>query len=430
MQNRVVRLKVFFYLEFQYPVGFDFSTPEKGNPGIGGTEYATISLASELSKHPDLQVYIISNYWLNLNPKIYQIEARALEEAMALPIVADHYLIFRPKIDPEIEFLKALRITKAKLIAWTHVTPSPKHLRILAASTKVIGVVALGNRQFLSWLDNPVSRKTTVIQNGQYPAVKKSHSHESNIVTYLGALVPQKGFHVLAKAWPEIARRIPELELHVIGGGNLYNDNLEMGNLQIAAPAYENLILKLLGESINSVHFLGKINAYEKAEVIARSYIGIVNPAGYTENCPASALDFESAGVPVVAARKYGLIDTVSHNETGYLIRKDKDLGQTIIDLYQDKLRRQRYATEAANYTRANFSFEIIAKDWSNYLKGGKKFNQIQSRKLPRLVNFTERLALLNYRLFMFLGNRDAWISVVEIKIYLKGLHQKITRKH
>jgi glycosyltransferase involved in cell wall biosynthesis len=421
-------LKVFFYLEFQHEVYFDFANPNIGNPGIGGTEYATISLASELAKNQELQVCIISNYSLSLDSNLSQILVSNLEEAMMLPSITNQYLIFRPRIDPEKTFLDALKVTMAKLIAWTHVTPSPKHLRILADSTKVLGVVALGNRQFLSWLDNPISRKTVVIQNGQYPATRKADSQSSNIITYLGALVPQKGFHVLARAWPHISTKLPNLSLHVIGGGNLYNDNLQMGTLQKATPAYESQILQLLGDSIDSVHFLGKISAEEKAEVIAKSYLGIVNPAGFTENCPASVLDFESAGVPVISARRYGLIDTVSHDVTGFLIKKEKDLAQEVINLYEDKLRRLRYATNASNYTMVNFSFTNIVKEWINFLRFIDSTGQKQSKDLPAVVNFTERLALFNYTFFRFFGNCDPLISVVETKTYVKAAKKKFIK--
>jgi glycosyltransferase involved in cell wall biosynthesis len=419
-------LKVYFYLEFQHEVYFDFTNPNIGNPGIGGTEYATISLANELAKNQELQVCVISNFSLNLDSRLSQIVVSNLEEAMLLPILSNQYLIFRPRIDPEKSFLEALNRTKAKLIAWMHVTPSPKHLRILAGSVKVIGVVALGNRQFLSWLDNPISRKTVVIQNGQYPALRKANSQESNVITYLGALVPQKGFHVLAKAWPQVVNKFPHLTLHVIGGGNLYNDNLQMGTLKKATPEYESQILQLLGDSIDSVHFLGKISAKEKAEVIAKSYIGIVNPAGFTENCPASVLDFESAGVPVISARRYGLLDTVSHDVTGFLIKKEKDLAQEVINLYEDKLRRKRYAESASNYTITNFSFEKIVKEWTNFLRFIDSKDQRQSNELPKVINITERLALFNYTCFSFFGNRDPLISIVEIKIYIKAVKKKL----
>ena len=421
-------LKVFFYLEFQHEVFFDFMSPNVGNPGIGGTEYATISLATELAKNPELDVYVFSNIHLNLDFRLSQIEVSNLEEAMMLPIVSNQFLIFRPRIDPESTFLDALELTKAKLIAWMHVTPSPKHLRILAGSSRVMGVVALGNRQFLSWLDNPVSRKTVVIQNGQYPATRKSVSQESNIVTYLGALVPQKGFHIVAKAWPLIIKKIPHLTLHVIGSGSLYNDNLKMGTLQKAAPEYEGLILRFLGDSISSVRFLGKISADEKAEAISRSYLGIVNPAGFTENCPASVLDFQAAGVPVISARKYGLLDTVSHGETGFLIKKEKYLAQEVINLYKDKLRRQQYSVNASNYTLTNFDFTNIVKEWTTFLGFIDSRGQKKSKKLPEVVNFTERLALLNYTLFKSIGNRDPFVSVVEVKIFLKTVKKKFGR--
>lgn len=38
-------------------------------------------------------------------------------------------------------------------------------------------------------------------------------------VVYSGALIKQKGFHILAKAWKNILKAVPDAELYVLGGG-------------------------------------------------------------------------------------------------------------------------------------------------------------------------------------------------------------------
>ncbi len=419
-------MKIFLHIQFDNLVKHDFLDPSLGNPGIGGTEYATISLATELAKNNLYEVSLFSNVPLKLHPSVSMIHANDFQEASMDPQVRGEFLIFRPKIDIEKDTKFNYENSKAKLIAWTHVTPSPAHLRLLAETSSIAAVVALGRRQYFSWVDNPVAKKTYIIQNGQYPARFLSSNSNELVVTYLGALVPQKGFHELAKIWPKISRSYPHATLQVIGSGSLYKDDQQLGDQGLAQPAYERKILDLLGKDISSVAFLGKLSAHEKAAAISKTLIGVVNPTGNTENCPASALDFQAAGVPVVSARKYGVIDTVLDGVTGILIRSPRNLEYALVRLIEDSNLRLKMSRNAKFYVDQNFEFGKILKQWDRALEKISNGDPDRNPGISKSKSFGEVLAILNANNPIKSKINVKWPTIVEIKTKIKSFRVRL----
>ena len=413
-------MQVYFYVGFQTKVDFDFNDLVSGNPGVGGTEYATICLATELANRGLFRVTLISNIDLKLNSKVNFLHKPDLISALLCNEVTDKYLVYRPNIDASEEILLAYKNTKAKLIAWTHVTPSPDHLRIMANTENILGIVALGKRQYFSWIDSPANKKTTIIQNGQYSPQQLISPSLNKDITYLGALVPQKGFHLLAKQWPQILKERPGVRLIVIGSGSLYDSGALLGPLKLAGEKYENQIVTLLGNSIDSVVFRGKVDSREKALLIASTRVGVVNPSGRTENCPAAALDFQAAGIPVVSAKRYGLIDTVINNKTGILARRRRSLTKAIIKLIDDDSLVDTYGRNGIENIKENFDFSRIVSQWSAFiycLDGSTSFRQPRFRDV---AGWTERFAFLNSIVRKKSVSSGKGRSVIEAKTFLK----------
>ena len=122
---------------------------------------------------------------------------------------------------------------------------------------------------------------------------------------------------------------VPDAQLHVVGSGKLYDRNSKLGVYGIAEESYENSFIKGItdraGELLPSVHFHG-VMGEEKKELIARTSVGVANPAGRTETLGISAIEFSSRGVPVVTIASGGFLDTVENEKTGLLYNDTKDL--------------------------------------------------------------------------------------------------------
>jgi glycosyltransferase involved in cell wall biosynthesis len=414
-------VKVSFYVDFPSDVSIDFATLEVGNPGIGGTQYATLCLAKELAERSSTRVEIISNVLLQPPRGLSFSRKNSLAEAIRRAKENDSILVFRPTTTLDQTLAKVLEESEGRLIAWAHVTPSQSTLRKLSQFTSVKRVIALGVRQQWGWIDNPVIEKTVVIRNGQYiPQTKGLKSVQANYVTYLGSIVPQKGFHLLAKIWPQIVSSNPNLRLKVVGSGTLYDTTAKLGKLGIAEQSYEDKFMKYLGKTASSVDFLGKVDAHTKNQIVENSFLGIPNPSGMTENCPASALDFQALGVPVVSVRKNGLIDTVAHNETGLLVKNYKDLESAVSQLVSQPTLRDFLASNCSQFIADGFNFEEIVPEWIELFRTIDTKTPLTHFDLSDAVTFMEKLSFLNSKIATKCPLKMSWPTMAEFRTYAK----------
>jgi glycosyltransferase involved in cell wall biosynthesis len=419
--------KVYFFVELNNPLNIDFDELAIGNPGIGGTQYATICLALELSKRTDLQIELIAPHYLKVPQNVGFQRLETLSEAIDSAELNHGILVFRPTINLSDAMVQKLLSTTADLIAWTHVTPSQKTLRLLSECKQVRRVVALGKRQLLGWLDNPVSQKTVVIKNGQYiPCVESNGQETQKYVTYLGSIVPQKGFHLLARVWPQIHKQNPSLRLKVIGSGALYDANAKLGDFGIASREYEFEFLRNLGNSLSSVDFLGKIDSRQKNAIVAGSYLGIVNPSGNTENCPASALDFQALRVPVISVRKFGLIDTVNQNQTGILVKNYTELPYVINYLIHNENLRKEMSINCTEFVLAEFSFESIVEEWYSLISFIENKPSTPKIVSDDLLTITDRAIHLNFKVRCLFPMLFSLPSFLELSVWVKNLIKKV----
>lgn len=344
-----------------------------GNPGIGGTEYCILLLAQVYKMfYPENKVtlFVAQNSVL---PKVDNyVTVKSLEK---LPLQAK-----TEKIDilvvsavyngmplPQ-NFFDDINSKKIKTILWGHNFYLSDFCKKICKCEYIKANVFVGRQQYDRYVDHAVIKKSTFIYN-MYPETseKSRENIHNHTVTYIGSLVPTKGFHVLASIWKNILNEVPDAELNVIGSGKLYGRNSKLGKYNIAEESYENQFMTGLtdanGKVLDSVHFLGVLGV-EKNEVIRNTCVGVVNPTGRTETFGISALDFESMGVPVVTIAKGGFLDTVLNEKTGLLYSNISDAANDIIKLLKDKELNEKCGDEGIRLSK-EFLPEIIVKEWN-----------------------------------------------------------------
>jgi glycosyltransferase involved in cell wall biosynthesis len=421
-----MKRKILFFVEFNAPIRISWGDLEIGNPGVGGTQYTTLCLAKELSKLDQYEVAIACESDLTLGADV-DVFRLTIDEAVEFAENYSYCLVYRPTITFQPTLLQKLSQTRASVIAWAHVGPSQQTLRILASLNSIKRVVALGERELISWYDNPVIQKSVLIRNGHHiPDHPKNVETDFNAITYIGSIVPQKGFHLLAEVWPKVVEQHPNLYLNVVGSGNLYSSTTGLGPLGIATPSYETLIEKNLGTSIESVRFLGKLGGKSKNTVVASSYIGIINPSGNTENCPLSALDFQSLSVPVFSAKRYGVIDTVLDGSTGKLFKNYTDLPDLIDQVIRNPEERRSLSANCIPFIQERFNFTDVVKQWDELFSNLDNPISASKVKIREAVNFVELLTILNGGLLRSLNLTLQWPTVTEVNLGLRKLLKKI----
>ena len=366
-------MKIAIYLNNQNISEVNCVDMTVGNPGIGGTEYCFLLLAQMYKKcYPENKVILITNKQAALPTVDQLLFAKDVFEGAetAKKENADIFLISAVDQGSPLPktFFDIINRIELKTIIWGHNFYLSNFCNMLSKCNYVRANVFVGRQQYDRYIDHKIIKKSTYIYN-MYPAndgpVREKKN--TNNVTYVGSLVPMKGFQVLAKAWKQVIEKVPDAQLYVIGSGKLYGRNSKLGKYNIAEQEYENSFIDGLldenGKIMSSVHFLGVMGA-EKKDIILRTAVGVPNPTGRTETFGISALDFESLGVPVVTIAKDGFLDTVVNHETGLLYSDPKYLAENIVTLLLNKTMNEGYGKKGVQFSKS-FDPEIIIQEWN-----------------------------------------------------------------
>lgn len=365
-------MKIAIFIDNENILGVDCRNPEHGNPGIGGTEYCILLLAQVYKKaYPSDEVVLFATKQ-GMLPKTDAVEivsgpmeiGKIFKKTQADMLLISAVYHGEPLSQ---EFFKMIEANQIKTILWGHNFYLSDFCNKISEYSYVKANVFVGRQQYDRYVDHKVIKKSTYIYNMYPQPVYEARKENSNhTVTYIGSLVPLKGFHVLAQAWKSILTEVPDAELNVIGSGKLYGRNSKLGGYGIADEEYERQFMPGLteidGSIMPSVHFLGVLGA-EKAEVIQKTCVGVVNPTGRTETFGISALDFESLGVPVVTIGKGGFLDTVIDKNTGLLYWKINKLAENVVKLLKDREKNNQYGTAGIQLSKF-FEPQKIIEQW------------------------------------------------------------------
>lgn len=362
-------LKIGFLLDDDGFTRVNCSVPELGNPGIGGTPYCFVAVASALVANGE-QITIFHHDSTNSMPKgvMNRIVSRDLtdldksvnESGVDLLVVRAYNMANMKKI--------VGRLSRIPLIAWAHNHLSWKTLQFIGQLEQIKRVVFVGEEQRSLANDTICKFKGVTIQNPfSLPITYEGVNKCPNSAVYVGSLTPSKGFHRLAKLWPRVRESIVDARLEVIGSGALYDRRAQMGALGIAEANYENKILNYLSNTPEKygVTFHGLLG-FDRFKIISGCSVGIPNPTGLTECFPGTILEMSGCGLPVVTMRRWGACDTVLDNKTGLLSNNEKELVFNIVKLMKDNNLAIRIGKTGKAWVNNEFSFEKAANKWKN----------------------------------------------------------------
>jgi glycosyltransferase involved in cell wall biosynthesis len=215
-------------------------------------------------------------------------------------------------------------------------------------------------RRAVDWL--AVRRAAQLVANSHYTAtrVRQLYHREADAVVYpgvdlnlfhpapappapsyaitVGRLSAEKGFDRLIELW----RDVPDLPLHVVGGG-------PPGTLR-----------DWRGHAPHGVLFRGHLTASYLADAYRGAAVAVFTPHG--EEFGLAPLEAMASGVPVVAWREGGLQETIVDGETGYLVSDSVTFRQRVRLLLHDEHRRRAFG-EAARRRAEQFSWQQTAAD-------------------------------------------------------------------
>ncbi len=430
-----VRGKVGFYLENNLIPDIDFRYPEKGNPGSGGTQFLFVAIPYYLKKlygsKIDPILFVNAKGALPSNLDAYKVKDLN-EAALKAKEIGCMSLVYRPRRDATLGFFPLIEKLDLECIAWAHVTPKENHLREMAQCSQIKACICVGNEQHDQLLDSPITSKLTVIPNaydiGNALFENTSRKKEPNLVVYLGALVPQKGFHMLAKVWPQILKQHPNAKLSVIGSGKLYSADTRLGRWGVAESSFEeNSIIPYLqgndGEPMPSVTFHGRMGL-NRSKILGRAIIGIPNPTGATETFCLAATELSAHKVAIVSGAYNGLNDTVVHGNTGLLGRSEQDLIDNICYFLENSEKAYEYGQNGYEFVSKTYNFEKITEQWMLLFQSFSSSTKIQKYGFRNSIfrDYKYLIAINKYLQIAF-GRFLPWPSVCEMKkLIINGL--------
>ncbi len=321
----------------------DYTAIMHGNPGLPGSEYEFLLLSYYLQcRNNGIESYLFVNFEGTF-PHKHVCRANSLDECAAL---CSELGIEKIVVDVKYATPRSLKAFAAtmQIFIWAHNHPSSKMLMHFWRDRRIARIVCVSKSEMLDYKKHPAFLKSTAIYNS-FPldAIEKyrptANDKNNHNVVWMGCLIEDKGFHVLAQVWKQVLKKIPDAQLFVIGNGRLYDANATLGNYGLASPEYEARFMPFVtnsnGEILQSVHFLG-VCGNEKYNIMRQCKVGVPNPTGASETFCISAIEMQLMGANIVAPSLPIFKENVMNHS--YLFDSETVLATTLVRCLNDKI--------------------------------------------------------------------------------------------
>ncbi|HBM5401549.1 TPA: glycosyltransferase family 4 protein [Enterococcus faecium] len=397
-----MHIDVAFFLDNGLHQGVDYRFPERGNPGVGGTQYMFWSVAYFLrKKYKDIGVHLIAqrieNMPAGLNVHQADNEIDAVKLANELNI---DFLVLRGPTKNKLLF-DYIEKYKVKCVFWSHNFENYEFCQLADNCEFVVKNVCVGKEQYERLYDHKIFSKSTYIYNAidfeNY--LLENKKKDGKVVCYMGSLTPRKGFHRLARNWKKILQQVPDAQLYVLGASNLYSKQSQTVKASVLSK-YEKKNMRYLsnnGKLLPGVKFFGVVSGKEKIALLNAANIGVPNPTAVGETFCIVAVEFQALHVPVVTIKKNGFLDTVRDRKTGYLFKNDREFVRYVVDLLNDEEQQGKIGAAASQFVRKEFTFDRACEAWRNL------FEELKYNKCSYVNQFSNQ----------HLSNNFKWLRVL-----------------
>ena len=171
-------------------------------------------------------------------------------------------------------------------------------------------------------------------------------ARDPKLALYLGRLRKYKCVHLLIRAMIKVRDSVPDARLVIVGDGP-YKPELER-------------LTHALGLS-GAVEFRGHVSPEEKVKLLCQATV-VANPSP-KEGWGLTVIEANACGVPVVASRSPGLIDSIKDGETGFLVEHGnvEQLAQRMVEVLVNGEVRERLSRGAVRWA-GRFNWEGCAR--------------------------------------------------------------------
>jgi glycosyltransferase involved in cell wall biosynthesis len=248
----------------------------------------------------------------------------------------------------------------------------------IAAADAIVGVsdfISDRIRQAFPQYADRVQTIYNAVDTARFAASAAIRRSDPKRILYVARISPEKGTHVLAKAFNLVYEKAPGAELRICGGEhrqplsyfkNLSHDpNLDGVEQYYASQSYTEQVKQLLTPAAaKMVTFAGEVEYSQMNSEYAQGDV-FVHPSIWNDPSPLVLGEAMSAGLPVVATNVGGQPEIVSHGESGLLVPPNdpQALAEALLSLVNDDQLRQRMALAARQRAVQKFDWTRMASE-------------------------------------------------------------------
>jgi glycosyltransferase involved in cell wall biosynthesis len=219
--------------------------------------------------------------------------------------------------------------------------------------TEVVTVTGRKAKKIL--INNGVdSRKIYVLPNSidihEFSPQKREKEYDILSLSYLG---PEKKLENFLYIADMLKKKVPTIRAGIAGKGP-------------GKEKLQKIIKKLsLENNVDLLGFVGNAtNCYNSTKVFVLT--------SETEGLPRTLIEAMACGIPCVASLVGDVEDLIINNENGFLVddySNVEDFTKKIMILLSDRTKYELFSKRAIEFSRKNYSQEVVTKAWMNILE-------------------------------------------------------------
>ena len=264
--------------------------------------------------------------------------------------------------------------------------------KVLSKIADHIFCVSEAQREFFL-KDGVPSEKLTVIHNGVDLELFKASDYTKrnpNRLIFVGALVVDKGLHLLLEAYAKLKSKHQDLTLDVYGSSDLWRRGEYLNPQEIE-------------KNLPGVKFHGKVAQQVISQAMQTAGMCVI-PSIWFDPFPLVSIDAQATGCPVIAFDVGGLKEGIVDGQTGRVIKEVSSdrLCEALDEILSDRAKWQSLSQNALAISRPRFTWEKLTERVIARARSAKAGSAKQHPKIGLFSTWHQQCGLATYANYLF----------------------------